>query len=107
MTTSQATSDLVLKAPVEVQVYVAEDGIRWRIRSSSRGKRIISLAPQGYSSKAGAWRALLLTTGGTYVQVFRAVYKDGVLEQGSILRRTPEGPVEDIFVQYLSRVVPS
>lgn len=102
MTTSQATPGLVFKARIQAEVYTASDGTRWRIRSSARGKRIIADSAQGYANKADAFRGLLLVTGGSYTQLYRHVYKDGVYEQGAILRRIPDGPVEDIFVQYLS-----
>ncbi len=93
------------KASIEVKVYRDIEGdLRWQIRSSKRGKRIIADSGQGYSRKADVFRGLLLVTGGRYVRTYRMRGAgDGwAYEQGSILRRTPEGIVEDVFVQYVS-----
>lgn len=91
-------------ARIVAEVYRAEDGLRWRIRSAARGRRIIAESRQGYSHRSDAFRGLLLATGGRYVRTYRGYPLDGsVYEQGAILRRTPEGRVEDIFVEYVSR----
>lgn len=92
----------IAKARIRVKVYLSDDGIRWRITSAARGRRVISESSEAYAHKADAFRGLLLTTGGRYVQTFRLfpTYYGGVYEQGSILRRTPEGLIEDVFVEY-------
>lgn len=91
-----------VRARIQVEVYRAEDGLRWRIRSTARGKRIIADSGQGYANKAGVFRGLLLVTGGSYRCLYRGVFKDGVYEQGVIQRRVSATAVEDVFVQYLS-----
>jgi hypothetical protein len=96
-------SDDVLKAQIMVEVYRAADGLRWRIRSAYRGRRVVADSAESYVRKADLFRGLLLTTGGRYVRTFRMrSAHGGVYEQGSILRRSAEGPVEDIFVSYVS-----
>lgn len=96
----------VVRARIEVKVYRAEDGLRWRIRSSARGKRIIADSGQGYSKKADVFRGLLLVTGGTYRCLYWHRFPDGVYEQGEIQRRGSGGAMESIFVQYLSGRAP-
>jgi uncharacterized protein YegP (UPF0339 family) len=96
--------DTVEPARIMAEVYRAEDGLRWRIRSAARGRRVISDSGQGYSRRSDAFRGLLLVTGGRYVRISRNRYPDGsAYEQGSILRRTPEGRIEDIFVEYVGK----
>lgn len=93
----------VVKAQVEVHVYRAEDGLRWRIRSNRSSRKILSASTQGYSRKDDCFRSLLLTTGGTYERQYRGVNDHGhAHEQGVIRRRTPEGLIEELFVEYVS-----
>lgn len=94
----------VEKARIQVQVYPdAEGKLRWRIRSSKAGHRIVADSSESYSRKTDCFRGLLLVTGGRYTRIYRSQSLDGYFyEQGAILRRTPEGPVEDIFVEYTS-----
>ena len=94
------------RARIQVQVYRAADGLRWRIRSSARGRRIISESSEAYVRKDDAFRGVLLTTGGEYGQTVRFPvhpnYGVGVYEQGIIQRPIGRGLVEEIFVEYLS-----
>lgn len=93
--------DSVEPARIMAEVYRAEDGLRWRIRSAARGRRIIADSGQGYSRRSDAFRGLLLATGGRYVRTYCVRYS--AYEQGAILRRTPEGRIEDIFVEYVGK----
>lgn len=90
-------------ARIMAEVYRAGDGLRWRIRSAARGRRVIADSGQGYSRRSDAFRGLLLATGGRYVRTYRINSAlGGIYEQGAILRRTPDGRVEDVFVDYTS-----
>jgi uncharacterized protein YegP (UPF0339 family) len=93
------------RARIMVDVYRAPEGFRWRIKSSARGRRIISQSSEAYADKRHAIRGLLLTTGGEYRELFRTRHGNGeVLTQGVIVRGIPGGLVEEIFVQYVSGV---
>ena len=98
------------RARIQVDVYPASDGFRWRIKSSARGRRIISESSQAYSSKADVFRGLLLTTGGEYHELYRNPrslnqWTPGeVLTQGVIVRGIAGGLAEEIFVEYVSGV---
>ena len=96
------------KTRIQVEVYRAGDGIRWRIRSAARGRRIISESSEAYIRKTDAFRGLLLSTGGTYTSDYRSRSAlGGVYEQGHITRPTLWGPVESIFVEYTSAEQPA
>lgn len=101
-TTDKPGQVIVHKARIQARVYRAKDGLRWRIESSARGRRIISESSEAYVRKSDAFRGLLLSTGGTYRCSMWSRYPDGVYEQGEIQRRTAHGSVESIFVEYLS-----
>lgn len=94
------------RARIQVDVYCATDGFRWRIKSSSRGRRILAESSEAYKAKADAFRSLLLTTGGEYAELFRMPDRrtGGVLTQGVIVRGIVGGLTEEIFVEYRSAV---
>lgn len=93
------------RARIQVKVYRTSDGFRWRIKSPARGQRIVADSGQGYSHKGDAGRGLLLATGGRYVSEVHFRAHDGsAYEQGVIVRGIEGGLVEEIFVQYSSRL---
>lgn len=103
--TSETTAGAHERAAIQVDVYRAGDGFRWRIKSSKRGRRIISESSEAYVRKEDVFRALLLTTGGKYVSLLWTRPPGvGVYEQGVIVRGITGGLVEEIFVQYVSAV---
>ncbi len=88
------------RARIQVDVYKAPDGFRWRIKSSARGRRVISESSEAYVDKRASMRGLLLTTGGDYTELFRMRAADGhTYTQGVIVRGIAGGLVEEIFVQ--------
>lgn len=95
---------MTARAHITVDVYRAPDGLRWRIQSAARGRRIISESSEAYVRKSDAFRGLLLTTGGRYLmQYWTRFPAAGAFEQGVIRRTVPWGDVEEeIFVQYSS-----
>lgn len=108
--TSETTPGAHERAAIQVDVYRTGDGFRWRIKSSKRGRRIISESSEGYMNKADAFRGLLLTTGGRYVRLVHSqTFRNGeglagAFEQGVIVRGFEGGLVEEIFVEYVSAV---
>jgi hypothetical protein len=92
------------RARVMVNVYRTPEGFRWRIKSSARGRRVISQSSEAYADKRHAMRGLLLTTGGEYRELFRSTNGPRTLTQGVIVRGISGGLVEEVFVEYVSEV---